>query len=273
MPGGGGGGGVGDVSTILDPSDYIDDFVDSVTDTVESVSDVVPDDPVGNIQDTVQDVVGDDPVGQFQEDVGTQADAAETSINETVATTMDTGQSNLEGILEDNNDTLIDMGNTFDYNVDQGNALLANTQAIVHDTTSIINQGAGAIGDIGNPDSFINSPVNWYEEVAGVGKGGWSLDGLEEKQQEWLEGTLSGTLGVLLSGTDDPWNQALPDDDEGGGGGQGNILTGGDMYSGRRAIQGDPFANPATTRRVVQQKEDFQSRLKKDQASSLINNA
>ena len=70
---------------------------------------------------------GDDPAGDIQD----QLDAAEDSVNDFVGDTMDTGQGNLEGLLEDNNDTLLDMGGTFDYNVDQANAFVDNTVAVL----------------------------------------------------------------------------------------------------------------------------------------------
>ena len=91
---------------------------------------------------------------------------------------------------------------------------------------------------------------------------------MEEAQTSALESGLTGTLGLVLSGTDDPWNQYWPDDDEGGGAG-GGLGT----YRGRRSIAGDPFASSAETRRLIQQQDTFQSRLKKNKntAPSMIN--
>ena len=227
---------------------------------------------VDDIQDTITDVTGDDPIGQFQDDWEEQSDAAEDSINETVADTMDTGQSNLEGLLEDNNDSATQAEDTINSNISDLNAFNDNLTAVLGDTGSLINQGMGAILDINNPNSLISSPQNWYESAAGVGRGGWSLDWLEEAQNEYLTDQLVGGLAATGTGPGMLFGYDLTQhDDEGGGG--GGTDPGAAMYSGNRTLHGDPFASPSNTRRLIQDKQDFATRLKKDKnlSPSLIN--
>jgi len=211
-------------------------------------------------QDAVQDIVGDDPVG----DIKDQGDKAEDSINETVATTMDTAQGNLEGILEDNNDTLIDMGNTFDYNVDQANAFLENTQNVVHDVSSIINQGFDATINPNNPKAlFVNPTAWWKSNISGWGKIKNALDhdNFNEAVAEGIGSVLGGQqelFGDVMGGVlTDMW----PSD----GGASDDIRN--SMMRSRRYMTnaGDPFGNPSETRRLINKKRDFRD------APSMIN--
>ena len=85
---------------------------------------------------------------------------------------LDTTAANLEGFHEDleegwaeNTETLNDMGDTFDYNVDQANAFVDNTVAVLGDTSSLINQGLGATIDINNPNALIVNPQGWYDDA------------------------------------------------------------------------------------------------------------
>ena len=216
-------------------------------------------------QDAVQDIVGDDPVG----DIKDQGDKAEDSINETVATTMDTAQGNLEGILEDNNDTLIDMGNTFDYNVDQANAFLENTQNVVHDVSSIINQGFDATINPNNPKAlFVNPTAWWKSNISGYGNLKNTYDNVRDTYANFDE-TVAEGIGSILGGQQelfgDVMGGVLTDMWPSDGGASDDIRN--SMMRSRRYMTnaGDPFGNPSETRRLINKKRDFRD------APSMIN--
>jgi len=255
---------------------------------------IIPDIPTAaDIQDAVQDVTGDDPVG----DIKDQADAAETSINETVATTIDTGQSNLEGILEDNNDTLADAGDkidaniaginddietgidentdtlnqmedTFNSNVADVNVALDNAQSMINDTTNIINQGLDASININNPDSLITNPQGWYDNnIEGLRQGhgkDW-YDLAQGHHDEFIEqgaeniGNLFNDYGEILGGVfGGMFNDTV--DSLGQAFAQPGVKSRRDTSNA-----GDPFGNPSETRRLISEKRTFNT------AQSLIN--
>ena len=191
-----------------------------------------------------------------------QGGAAEDSINDLVGDTMDTGQGNLEGLLEDNNDTLLNMGDTFDYNVDQANAFVDNTVAVLGDTSSLINQGLGATIDINNPNALIVNPQGWYDDA-------FKPQGDAKLYYDWVTGKNNDmaeqgaeNLGNLF----EDYGDAL-------GGMFGGLMdaafdwgSGGGAVSRRdRSNAGDPFGNPSETRRLISEKKRF------DTSPSLIN--
>ncbi|MEO2180385.1 MAG: hypothetical protein ABGW86_03795 [Candidatus Poseidoniia archaeon] len=223
----------------------------------------IGDDPVGDLSDNLQDTLGDDPVG----DIKDQADKAEDSINETVAVTMDTGQSNLEGILEDNNDSATQAEGTINSNIADANTFVDNTVSLINDVSTGINKHVmDPLLNIGNENALIVNPQGWYDNAfkpQGDAKIWWDYasgnnNDMAEQGAENLGNLfndygeiLGGVFGGIFNDTVDSLGQAFA---------QPGVKSRRDASNA-----GDPFGNPSETRRLISEKRTYNT------AQSLIN--
>ena len=211
---------------------------------------------VDDLSDTLGDTLGDDPIG----DIKDQGDKAEDNINENIADINE----DIETGIDENTDTLNDMEDTFNYNVDQGNAALDNATSLINDVNSGINKHVlDPLLNVGNENSLINNPTGWYENAFhdwsvtstnDLPGGGGSFDeGLAEDFSE----SLGGVLGGEMTNFGDVMGNVL-----------GNIYPSSASRRDTQSLDGDPFGNPSETRRLINQKRTFKSART---APSLIN--
>jgi hypothetical protein len=196
-------------------------------------------------------------------------DAANTNIataNEGIETAVETTTENLEGIIEDNNDSLADLESGINTNIASGNEAIENIIAentdslndlesgintTVADTVELaeagieniaigagaLEQGADLIGqgtsvvldstiNPNNENSLVFNPVNWWQEVEGSGKGGWDFLPFGLMADEE---DLAETTGGIIQGL---YGGGDYDPYGGGGGGTGSYDPGGGYGTG-----------------------------------------
>jgi len=212
-----------------------------------------------------------------------------------LADAEDTINANISGIKEDietgidqNTDTLNDMEDTINYNIDQGNALLDNTVSIINDVTAGINKHLlDPLLNIGNENSLITNPTGWYENafhdwtvdsVNDLPGGGGDFDkAVIEGYSDVVGGVLGGALNDFVGGAGGAMQDTLnplgiltnaQDRDDDDATTADSLLLSSRRNRGASSIYGDPFGNSSEVRRIIDKKKTFQS-----MAPSLINRA
>jgi hypothetical protein len=272
---------LGEVEDTLNIDDTIGTMVDTagnvgqtVIDTASQVGSVVS----GGIETGVQNVEGG------ISDNSAVLSGIENDINTGVSNAV--GQA--EVLIDKNTDSLSSAINTINYNVDQANSLISNTQAIVNDVTAGVNQHIlDPLLNIGNQNSLITNPTGWYENafhdwtidsINDLPGGGGDFDrGVIEDYSTIVGGILGGALGDFTDKTGGAMQDTLNDmgiltnaqdrvDDDATT--ADSLLLSSRRNRGASSIYGDPFGNQSEVRRLIDKKKTFQS-----MAPSLINRA
>ena len=190
------------------------------------------------------------------------------TVTEALETAADTTTSNLEGIIEDNNDSLADLESGINTtisdtveNVEQGVENLATVGdagvSIINMTSDIAHQGLDASVNINNPQSLLSNPSKWWElNTEGAASGDWFFDSEEAKD------SMAGKGADVLSDAFEPMYDWLS---EGVAGvsdtfvGIGESL-GSQFLRGKSGLQGDPFGLEGPRRRDILEKKTFKDR-------------
>lgn len=190
------------------------------------------------------------------------------TVTEALETAADTTTSNLEGILEDNNDSLADLESGINTtisdtveNVEQGVENLATVGdagvSIINMTSDIAHQGLDASVNINNPNSLLSNPSKWWElNTEGAASGDWFFDSEEVGDKYY------GKMGDVLSDAFEPMYDWLAE----GVAGVSNTFVGigeslgSQFLRGKSGLQGDPFGLEGPRRRDILEKKTFKDR-------------
>ena len=205
-------------------------------------------------------------------DLSDAAGDAEDKINENIADINE----DIETGIDENTDTLNQMEDTINSNVADANVALDNLNAVVNDTSTIINQGLDASININNPNALITNPQGWYDanieglrqgpgkvwydwatgkdEDAIIEQGATNIGNLFQDYGEDLGNMFGGLIDHAFDWSDDGASDEL-------------------RNRRRPTNAGDPFGLEGTSRRLVESQDTFQSRQnrKAQMAPSMIN--
>ena len=214
------------------------------------------------------DTLGDDPVGDLKDAAGD----AEDKINANIADINE----DIETGIDENTDTLNQMEDTINSNVADANVALGNLQAVVNDTSTIINQGLDASININNPNSLITNPQGWYDA---------NIEGLRQGPGKvWYDWATGKDEDAIIEHAATNVGNLFVDYGEGLGNMFGGLIdhafdwsddgASDELRNRRRPTNaGDPFGLEGTSRRLVESQDTFQSRQnrKAQMAPSMIN--
>lgn len=194
-----------------------------------------------------------------------------------------TTTANVEGIIEDNNDSLADLesgiNTTIADTVELGEAGVENIAigaGALQQGADLIGYGTSVVLDStinpNNENSALFNPVNWWQEVEGSGKGGWDFlpFGLMPDEDKHAEATAGVIMSLYGGGGSDSYS--------GYGGGTGTYDPGGGYGTGlgpgiTTDLTGsgrNPFAMSGDQRRLIQEEKKFPQQTG-NVAPSLIN--
>ena len=209
--------------------------------------------------------------GVLEDNSGVLSDA-EDKINANIAG----ANEDIETGIDENTDTLNQMEDTINSNVADANVALDNLNAVVNDTSTIINQGLDASININNPNALITNPQGWYDanieglrqgpgkvwydwvtgkdEDAIIEHGATNIGNLFQDYGEDLGNMFGGLMDYAFDWSDDGASDEL-------------------RNRRRPTNAGDPFGLEGTSRRLVESQDTFQSRQnrKAQMAPSMIN--
>jgi len=282
MPGGGGGGGKDPVTTVVDTvHETVDEATEPVTEAATTITGAATDiatDVVDHSPNPTEIIVENDPVEAIAEEIpdadelvhDTIQDQAETVIEENIYSLEDAEDKfnenvadvteDIEQSIDENTDSIVAAADSAQDTASDFGTFVEHTSDFVGDVGELALEGTGALIDINNPNSLITNPVGWYEEAAGVGKGGWDLPKEVEAQ-----GDIYGQLGGYINAIFGPYITSDDDDDT------NTMDSDNAMASMKQGLEGDPFGLGGDRRRDILQQRTFSTGKQNNVAPSKIN--
>lgn len=180
-----------------------------------------------------------------------------------------TTTANVEGIIEDNNDSLADLESgintsiadgvdNLETNIEGGANLADSGVSLINMGGDIIAQGLDASVNTNNPDSLVVNPQSWWDKnKEGAARGDWFFnsdevsDTMAEKgggilkdafqpQYDWMSEGVSGVASTFV--------------------GIGESLGSQFLRGGKTGLEGDPFGMEGPRRRDILEKKTFKDR-------------